>query len=58
MTIQRKTFFSNEGHPSAMFRGVAMALAAMAAFDWLFLHGKYGHAVEAAAHSLAHHLVG
>jgi hypothetical protein len=41
-----------------MFRGVAMALAAMAAFDWLFLHGKYGHAVEAAAHSLAHHLVG
>jgi shikimate 5-dehydrogenase len=54
MTIQRQTFFGNGGAS----RGVAMALAAMAAFDWLFLHGKYGHAVEAAAHFLAHHLVG
>ena len=41
-----------------MFRVVAITLVALAAFDLFFLDGKYFHAVEAVARSLAHFMVG
>jgi hypothetical protein len=41
-----------------MFRSVAIALVAMAAFDLYFLDGKYVHTVEAIARSLVHWIIG
>jgi hypothetical protein len=41
-----------------MFRIVAIALVAMAAFDLYYLDGKHVHAIEAMALSLVHHVVG
>jgi hypothetical protein len=41
-----------------MFRVVAIALVAMAAFDWYYLDSKHLHAVEKVALSLVHHIVG
>jgi hypothetical protein len=41
-----------------MFRVVAIALVAMAAFDLYFLGGRHVHAVGRIALSLVHHLVG
>jgi hypothetical protein len=35
-----------------MLRIMAVALAAVAAFDWFYLDGKYFHAVELAVLSL------
>jgi hypothetical protein len=39
-----------------MFRVVAIALVAMAAFDWYYLDSKHLH--EKVALSLIHHIVG
>jgi hypothetical protein len=41
-----------------MFRVVAIALVAVAAFDLYFLDGKHVHAVGKIALSLVHQLVG
>jgi hypothetical protein len=41
-----------------MFRVVAIALVAMAAFDLYFLDGRHVHAVGRIALSLVRHLVG
>jgi hypothetical protein len=37
-----------------MYRGVATALVALAAFDYFYLDGKYLHSVQAVANSLLH----
>ena len=37
-----------------MYRGVAIALVALAAFDYFYLDGKYLHSVQAVANSLLH----
>jgi hypothetical protein len=37
-----------------MFRGVATALAAMAAFDLFFLDGRYIHALQEIGRSILH----
>jgi hypothetical protein len=37
-----------------MYRGAAIALVAMAAFDHFYLDGKYLHNVQAVADSLLH----
>jgi hypothetical protein len=39
-----------------MFRVATIALVAMAAFDLLFLDGRYTHAAEGTARALMHHL--
>jgi hypothetical protein len=41
-----------------MYRGVATALVALAAFDYFYLDGKYLHHVQAVANSLLHFFVG
>jgi len=41
-----------------MFRVVAIALVALAAYDFHFLDGKYTYAVDALARSLAHFIGG
>jgi hypothetical protein len=41
-----------------MFRTAAVTLAALVAFDWYFLDGKYVATVEALARSLIHFAVG
>jgi hypothetical protein len=38
----------------SMYRGVATALVALAAFDYFYLDGNYLHSVQAVAHSLLH----
>jgi hypothetical protein len=40
-----------------MFRVVAIALVALAAFDWYFLDGSHIHAVTAMALSLLQHFI-
>jgi hypothetical protein len=40
-----------------MFRGVAVALVALAAFDHFFLDGRYIHSVQMMALSLSHFLI-
>jgi hypothetical protein len=42
---------------AVMFRIVAVALVAMAGFDWYYLDGKHLHAVEQAALSFLHFVV-
>jgi hypothetical protein len=37
-----------------MYRGVATALVALAAFDYFYLDGKYLHSVQAVANSMLH----
>ena len=37
-----------------MLRSAAIALAAMAAFDYFYLDGKYIHSVQSVASSLLH----
>jgi hypothetical protein len=41
-----------------MFRVVAIALVALAAFDYLYLDGKYIHSVQAMMLSMLHFMVG
>jgi hypothetical protein len=45
-------------HIKFMFREVAMALVALAAFDYFYLDGKYVHAVDIATRSMLHFLFG
>jgi len=41
-----------------MFRGAAVALVALAAFDHFFLDGRYFHSVQMMVLSLSHFLLG
>jgi hypothetical protein len=40
-----------------MYRGVAIFLVALAAFDYFYLDDKYLHSVHSVANSLLHFLV-
>jgi hypothetical protein len=54
--LERELFICNCRVP-AMFR-IAIALAAMAAFDLYFQHGKYINAVKMVAQSFFHNVFG
>jgi hypothetical protein len=41
-----------------MFREVAIALVALAAFDYFYLDGKYVHSIEMAVRSMVHFMFG
>jgi hypothetical protein len=45
-------------HIAVMFREVAIALVALAAFDQFYLDGKYLHSIEMATRSLLHFVFG
>jgi hypothetical protein len=51
-------FQSVARHIAIMFREVAIAVVALAAFDYFYLDGKYVHAIEMATRSLLHFVIG
>jgi hypothetical protein len=49
------TFSIDFSQSLGMFRGVAIVLVAMAAFDLYFLDGRYIHAFQEIGRSILHH---
>ena len=58
MDSLNESFLIDTTDHTAMFRVVAIALVAMAAFDLLFLNGEHVYAVEAVTLYLVHSIIG